>query len=103
MYVCTVYSIDYILVIEDMTLPFKIAWNNVHHSPHITQTNAHTQISNTYLGYDIDCHGITISYIKSSVPPEAFSSAFLLKCMLMRRHPLLINNHWHSILHCIVQ
>jgi len=38
----TVYSVHHILVIEDMTLPFEISWNNVHPSPCKTPANTHT-------------------------------------------------------------
>jgi hypothetical protein len=99
----TVYSVHCFLVIEDMTLHFKIAWNNVHPSPHMTQTNTHIQINDTHFGDHREWHGITISYIESFVTPEAFSYAFLLKGMLMSRHHLVKNNHWHFILHCILQ
>ena len=103
----TVYSVHHIFVIEDMTLPFEILWNNIHPSPYKTQINAHThthtQINGTCLGDHLEWHGITISFTESFVTPEALSPAFFLKYLLMSRHHLVISNHSHSFLHCILQ
>jgi hypothetical protein len=94
----TVYCVHYILVIEDMTLPFEISRNSVHPSPYKT----HTQINYTCLGGHLEWHGITISFIESFVTPAALSSAFFSKYLLMSSHHLVITNHCNSLLHCIL-
>jgi hypothetical protein len=96
----TVYCVHHILIIEDITLPFEISRNSVHPSPYKTHT--HTQINDTCLGGHLEWHGITISFIESFVTPEALSSAFFSKYLLMSSHHLVINNHCQSFLHYIL-